>query len=552
MVVIGLAGERIDLLVCQGARVIASRRLPMTAAAEPEAWRRSLASIAPSLRDAVTGLGAAKLPARVYYQSPTACADHAPMTLASLRDARQAAILSSAERLDCPMNDAVFRTIVVGRNEGSPATTHLVVAADEDRTLAAIADMASQAGLAFQGAVLIDAATMTRLVSHALESKSQHCAHLYIGEHRSFFVIAHEGNVLFARAISIGIDALVTSLTRPIRGGASQAPFALDREEARALLNRWGFPQREAIVDAARGISGSQVIPLLQPVLQRFIVELRQSLRFALSEDQRRRISVVAMGPGAALPGFAGILSAELDLDVQPGSGREDSSASPPDSPGDELIDAMRDARLARELGLQPTILQQRHATRRVQRCLWTGAAAAIALMAFDGLRNHERLIELRRQAQLLTTRSDDAKALENVTARVTSASAEMAKLEGLIVRETGTKVAPGAMLHELGLMTPASIRLTEVSLRRADARVTGSIAGYAFQEREETPNRDLQPFIERLRTSPLLEDVVLSNVQGGSLREAVTQRFEIGLVAVSAADHAPAAGASASAGGSR
>ena len=59
------------------------------------------------------------------------------------------------------------------------------------------------------------------------------------------------------------------------------------------------------LIGEGYGLAGTQVVPLLQPVLQRFIVELRQSLRFGLNDNDRANLSLFITGPGSAVKGLS-------------------------------------------------------------------------------------------------------------------------------------------------------------------------------------------------------------------------------------------------------
>ncbi len=536
MLAIGLSADRIDMLLCHGDRILAARRLPLSIDAEAGKWIKSIQGAAKAVQTAAAEMDAVGASAVVLYHSPTECAEYASLSSRSVAEAQQAAILSCADALSCPIDLAVCEAMVMGRDRtGSAPHIHMVISADHDETVSGIASMVQEAGLKFISATPMDAAVMAGLASRALKHADNQVGYLYVGEHRSFFVIAAKGSILFARPISLGLNALVSSLTRPIRMTGTADAIELSAETAREILFRHGFPDRQSVVCEQPHLTGGQIVPLLQPVLQRLIVELRQSLRFALPEDQRESVKLRVCGPGCAVPRFTSIIADELHVQATCDDRYVAYDWQKPESSGSELFDGTMERRALMRLGLQPRHIARKRQAARLRQWLWTGTAAALVLIGTDSARLHHNLVETRIAATAAVTRGEGMKSLQLTGEKLLAAAAAMDKLDAAIARQSGTQLDLGACMHEFARLTPPTIKLTQVTLRQSDGRMLGHVSGYAFETQSSGGRTQLEPFVDQLRASPLFMNVSLTNVQVGTMAAKSGERFELDFGGVAA-----------------
>jgi hypothetical protein len=394
--------------------------------------------------------------------------------------------------------------------------------------------MVTEAGLKFTSATPLDAVLMTMVAQRLMSHGSTHRAALYVGEHRSFLAVAADSALLFARPISVGLETLVTSLCMPLRLRNGQT-LEFPADKARTIIHECGIPDRTQVIDEAMQVTGGQIIPLLQPALQRCMVEVRQSLRFALPDGQRQKVRLMLWGPGARTPGLANIAADELGLSVECDDRAKSYDYREPASPASELADTLVERRALTALELRPLAATRRVRQSALRRWLWTGAAAALAMLAFDAVRFQSRLRTVRHEAQTLAAQSDSAKALQATADRLMAASTAMTSLENAIRRETGAQIFMGAALKELSQLTPSAIRLTNVTFKPGHDAITGVIAGYALDETNApgSATRTLESYMQRLSQSPLLDHLVLSNVQVTNVNDQPGQSFEVAFDAV-------------------
>lgn len=533
-VVLGIFADRIDVIACERDRPGAARRVQVNLNVEAGAWCKAIKEAGPQIQAAVEALGVSGAAALVLYRNPTAFADYASLAMKSGTQSREAAILGCAESLSYPLETATTAALVLGRDAGgSNPQTHVVVVAEQDTVAADIVECVESAGLVFDTAVPIDAALMVHIGSTALHGNAANRGYLYVGEHRSFLVIADRGAILFARKIDLGVDALVSSLTRPLRASAHQTPIELPYADAKITLHKCGFPQRDQIVHEGLQLTGAQIIPLLQPALQRFIVELRQSLRFGVQEEQRQSIELTLSGPGSAIPNFASLIGAELRIPVNTDPAYAHFDCQDPLTSGSEINDALNNRNATMRLGLQPALVCKSRTFHRVRRWFLTGAAAAIAIVAFDAVNYHKRLNDARQRAQSIASQAGDIQAMQSTADKLFKVISAMDALEATIAREAGATIDVRACLQELSRVTPGSIRLVSVTFTTERGERKARLTGCAFDAGGGGSRTQLAPFVESLKASPLFSDVVLSNVQAAPGGQLPGQQFEITLVAV-------------------
>ncbi|MEE8154591.1 MAG: PilN domain-containing protein [Phycisphaerales bacterium] len=533
-VAVALLPDRIDVIVRKGNALVVARRIPITLGFDPNTWVKGVRAASDDLRDVVVELGVERVPTAVVYTSPTQAVDLVSLNLDSAAQARAAAILGCMETIPYPFDAAVVEAVVVGRDRAEDnRQIHVVVAADRQDVTGAMVEMTEAAGLEFQSATPIAATIMARLAGRALRYLPTERGWLYVGDHGSFFVVGGRGILRFGRAITIGLETLVESLTRPIRSSGTDEPIELDVREARDILYRQGIAGADEVIHGHAPLRMSQLAPLVQPVLQRFVVELRQSIRFGVPEAERESVMLVVTGAGSAVPGFAALLGRELALSVSLDSRYAAYEYDSPASAGSEGNLAVANRRYLTQMNLQPQEITQRRDSRWLRRWLWAGVAAALVIIALDTVWLQVRLGELRGQETALAHETAGLETLRDTQARLAAAVQAMDGLRGSIAQQIGAHVDFRAVFHELSRLTPQSIQLTTLTFRRNGDQMNGTASGYAAASQDADGQTELEAFIEALKLSPIIDNVELVNVQVASVGGTMGERFEAGFQAI-------------------
>lgn len=528
-VAVHLLSDRVDLVVLEGAVATAAKRIPITLDSDPCEWAKSVRHLGATLSSAVGEMKIEGAPAHVLYRSPTQAADLISLNVGSVGQAIEAARLSCIDSLPYSEMSSVCEATVVGRDApGEERQIHVVAAAERDDVAGAIVTMIDEAGLKFISATPIDAAIFAKMVPAVMGRKSELHGVLYLGEQSSVFLVAGQGRLHFGRRIGLGLESLAVSLTRPIRRHAEAEAIELDLATARSILHEHGVPDRDKVVHEALGLTGVDLIPLLQPVLQRYIVELRQSIRFGLPEEERSEFAIRLTGPGCNISGVAELVGEELGAEVSSDAERETYDWSEPGGKGGELSDAIADRSVLRTLNLQPRSLAIRRRSQQLKRWLWAGAAAALVVLGFDAMRHHMTLEDARKEADALAGQCADVEALRATGEKLYGALREMNELEHLVAREVGPVVDFPACMKELSRLTPETIRFTTVRFYQADGGTHAALTGYAFDPEPGVEAEGLEEFVAALQSSRLFDNVVLGAVHIGETGDQAGRQFDV------------------------
>ena len=526
-----------DVAVVGRTGITASVRLPLELSNEPTTWAKAVRAAGSKLNEIIKELGAEGASVRVLYRSPTQSVDLHSFALRTSSQACAAAILPLAESLPYPMSAANLDAVAVGRDaSGADRRWHVVVSADRGDVIRAIVEMVETAGLKFDSATPIDAAIIAGVVRTVLADTGPEHGWLHFGKHSSFFVLGGSGRVRFVRSIALGTETIVNTLTRPIRT-ADETPINLDHDTAQRIFYDHGIPETDDVLDESLQLRRRHIMPQIQPVLQRYVVELRQSLRFGLSEDERQTIEITVSGPGSTIPGLPELIAWELNLKFTTDARYINYDFRAPAGEGSELRDAIGNTTFLDRLNLQPVEVARRRQAGRLRRWLWTGAAAAMLFIAFDTVQIESKLTDARHQADALTIAATEAVGMKETHRRILAAGDALNTLEETIATEAGAALNMRAILQELSHVTPASIRLNSMRLAREGAIVSVRLHGRAIEIDTVTGQTEVGLFITALKKSPLFRDAGLRDVERGSFAEGNGERFEASFEAVLAPD---------------
>jgi Tfp pilus assembly protein PilN len=531
-----LLSDRIDVAAIKGGRVLSSRRIPVDLPSESTAWVKAVNEIGEKLRPVIAEMSVTGAPARMVYRSPTQAVDLASFELRAPSQACVAAKLPCLQSLPYSEASALCEATAVGRDRSGPNRRwHVVVAAERADVARALVAAIEGAGLTFESLVPMDAAIMAKVVRRALEHKGSQHGWLHFGKHSSFFVIGGQGRIRFERSIALGVETIVQSLTRPIRL-PDEEPIELDHETAKKIVHKHGIPETDDPVLDSPPLTRSHIMPQIQPVLQRYVVELRQSLRFGLPEDERNDIDITVSGPGSTVPGLSELMAWELKLKIAPDPQYAGFDYESPAGKGSELQDVLEDRQFLNLLNLQPGDTANRRQIGRLRRWLWSGAAAALAVVAFDAVRMGSRLEDTRREQKTLKNADAELKALQKTHQTLNAALTAMGEMELIIAEEIGARPDLRAVLQELSLLAPESVRLNSMRFAREKHNMSARLYGRAAHV-DEQGRTELKSFIEALQASPIFTNAELKNVEVGSAGDGSGQRFEATFSIVMAPD---------------
>lgn len=516
-----LGPSRLELVDTRSGTGVAT---PLDPSAWESTWEDALRPLDEPLRQALQSMGASQGTAAVFHAGPDRVCEVFSCPVSGSA-AQNAASLALADLATGPLEDAPHAIVRIGSDQsGERRQTHSLIAADSEQATNSIAQWLSRAGLRAESIIPIEASLLANVVEDILSHRgSETIVRIRVGEFGSVLAAGANGRLLLIRKIGLSIELLADALARPIHRKGNDAPVTLSRDEVRTVLFETGIPKPEDVVDQARAITGLDILPLLQPVLQRAIVEAKQSLRFGLPEAQRASASFVICGPGAAIPRLHELIAEQTSLSLN----RVAAPTLDPNLPGC----AGGDLHLALEfnrptLNLLPRALRSERAGKRLRRALVAGSVAAALVATADGLVTSRQLESARAEAAAILANESASHQGHNLREQAAAWQSAINNARNGIDHSLGLRSDWEAVLKELSFLTPDSIRLLDISGASTSDKPQIVLQGYALRTPSGPSVPDFAPYIQAVSQSPLVADVAIGATQRTTIDNLDALRF--------------------------
>ncbi len=488
----------------------AERMVEIEDGAWEQAWADGLRPLDRPLRQALDELQIGPADAALLYRSPTMVAEvfSYPVKPAA---ASEAAMMALADALGRPLEDASWSLRTLAATARPRAQTVILACGDHNETAELLCDWLARADLRLIEAEPADARALAEVAAIVRSgARAEGCrAALRLDPGGGVFAASEAGHIAFVRSISIGADHFVEALTRPIRRAAGA--LQLSRAQARDIWARFGVPEPQQIVDEALGLRGADLLPLVQPVLQRLIVDVKQSIRFGLQDASRSSVQVEMIGPAAATPGLSEALAAAIDRPVAPCAIARTGAAARPMS---ALAPSAREGILFRRAAL----------------ALRLGALLAFAQLGYEGYARHAEKRDLDAQIAAIETDAENAQALLALAEERMELAAALEAAEAQLELAFGNRIDWLAAMREIAAVTPEEIRFTEIAAVYESGVPIASLHGVAWltDESEDVAESPIMRCLEALRASPLVERVELGEAQRAEIEGRASRRFSL------------------------
>lgn len=530
--VIELSPTRLEVAVIRRGRVAEARALRHHTPQWAEQWPAVLSSLDAPLRELVQALGVSGASAVILCSTPTAASNfHACPATIGRAQALDAARLSLTAVASYSIDDnpASVLACAAPGSRVDHAQHQTFAASESDDTAQALFGWARRAGLKPRSLVPIEGVSLHAAVRAACEPSASPAACravLWLGEHSSALAVGGPDGLSFARSLSLGIDALAAAMTRPIqrKSGATDDLITLTIDDARAILQTHGIPKPTDLIDPARALDGAAILPMLQPVIQRLSIEIKQSIRYGLTDDQRGSLEFRLVGPGSTIRCAAEIFERHaLQREPKPSTAHDD---APQANISSSSINGPIAAWLmgcGSSLDLSPIAHRERLAESRISRRLTAGLAIAALAVAVEGtfvwmdLRLHERIDHPYSLARIQT--------LQTIHAATTASQA----LEAQISRSLAPHPRIAPVLETLASTRPPPLQLTNLRFGPDEnAMLSLSLEGVALLPDQSDAAKEFKRWIDRLEAVPVFHSVSLSSTHRQSQGDSESQHFEL------------------------
>lgn len=323
------------------------------------------------------------------------------------------------------------------------------------------------------------------------------------------------------RSIRLGYDALIEALARGLKDDNATGTQSLDFDQARKVLLSVGIPSRDQLVDPVTGKTGQDVLPLMQPVLQRMAIEAKQTLRFGLEDHDVQ--AIVISGPGAELNGLSVMLSEFLDSDISNPSEAESSAQG--DAGPQGVRTWARDA--SGRVSLLPRSVCLQQEAGRLARAARLGGVAALVMLslsALDAWKTHDQIMA---QIDAFRPQIERVRRVADAELQTTMLASRVGKVEDELYHSIGVLPDWAGLLNEVSSLCDDNVRLLALSADTGSDLSEIELRG-AVAETDDDGAEPLSEFLSKLNASPLLTNVRLESTRRAEFRGGPGRRFVI------------------------
>ncbi|MFN0132123.1 MAG: hypothetical protein ACKVW3_06285 [Phycisphaerales bacterium] len=524
-VIVELTPVRLRVAIAWGGAISDRREQPINEPNDSDAWPAVLDRLQGSLCEMVGDLDASGALSIVVYAAPSsvvgvfACAAKAGPGAAD--DAARLA-LAEAAGFSLDQNPWSLRRLAVDVGTSPSPQRHVLGVAEQEQVASALHTWATRAGLTVEGLVPIAASAVVLAAEEALSrAEAGACVVMRVGEHGSVIVAAANGALRLTRQLPIGVDSLVGAIAREIH---AEPPVTLSRDEATRVIASVGVPRPDQEIPGT-SLRGAALLPLLQPVLQRCVVEVRQSVRFGFEEKDRARAVLACSGAGGVVPRLGSVFAEQCGLAEARIEHIEDSLASIADMADPPFV--------------LPGAARRMTQGRRVRQAMAAGFIAAGTLVAADGVMTHAALSGVEREIERLRSRHTQLTPTLNARDAAMTIGRGLASARQQIASTIGDAAAWDAVLAMLAQSTPETIRLASVTLSVEGQRLICRLDGHASGGAD--PGNALTAYLDGLSASPLVEACRLGATQRTEQPGGATLSFQMSLTVLALPTHAEA-----------
>lgn len=463
-------------------------------------WEGGLRSLDDALAEVVTRLRVpVGAPVVVGFESTSSVAEaqsipagDAQLGLASLR-------LAMCERLGVPRRTQAVQVKQVSSATGgdSPSSGVAILSGASESEIGAIHDWIGRAGLRCthlvpSGAVLL--AHTTRAISKSATDQIRIVLH--IEGHRSVLGVSAGGRIELLRTFEIGMNNLAEAIARASASRGDGRASVLSVGQALESLAKNGLPKPDTDFDTEHGLSANAVLPVLQPVLQRFGIEIKQSLRMVMRRSGTSAVHVELRGPGSKIPLLPDVFAQAVEVDFQVAE----------DPAGANSLELMLCQSGWQDLALTSTAAVAEASSRRFRRAVVAGAVVGLGVLGVEAAHYASASAALKDERRTVDAELVQVHEFEELSRATVDLGERLTRGENLLGEFVGSQPDWNAVLTSLAVSARSWVELTEI--RGTNEKDHAYLLLYGVADATDGSATNLTAFIEELSGSALFEKV--------------------------------------------
>lgn len=406
-----------------------------------------------------------------------------------------------------------------GRPETGSKSVRSFVSAETDATLDALASLVERAGFRCSGVTAFASAHAAVVCREVAASKETRIV-CDVGKHESVIAVGGRGVVTLLRPFNIGVAAFIDAYRRSVSDKAGDSAAAMDR--ARELCFRHGVPGRGDVLDEAIGLTGRDALPLLQPVIQRLAVEVKNTIRFGLRSALTDSVRIEFTGQAPVVPGLIAAVASHLEADSVL---IEDSPSTPAEG---QPYAAVLLAAPPDPTPLRPLRLARRLARSRSRRVMVAGVGLAAVVLGLEAALVSGDIRREERERRALEPRLALVRGAQEQAGRASLIAEDLRLIRSTIDERLGERARWSCALGMLAGAITDRARLRECrgssESGRAWLRLSGEIA------LESPDDRALATLLDTLERNDFFDLVELESARVEQRGEKASQRFSMRL----------------------
>lgn len=517
-IIVSLTPTRLRGAVVRSGRIVRAEEIELDPAQTAAAWDEGLVSLDRPLRQLLARLSTGRSSPRItvmYQGARTVVQTHE--IAGTPDDARCAALLKVR---DAHGEGCLSEADIIAPSTRKAGGSMVLTLTDRDQDSGKIFAWVSRCGGRLE-AIVPEVSTVIRSAVDRVSSSSGVETCCYIGPSWSAIACGSSEGLLLVRAFEFGYRNIADVFQRALGDGSrTDEPNA-----GEAALFEHGLPFKSSQIDPELR---AKVLPLVAPVLQRFCVEIKQTLRFGVPADLLPS-AVTIDGPGAAIAHMAPSLTEAVNMHVRTAPGAE--TARPLEPFGTGTLERDWYTNPSRGIRMVPAAALEQRGLDLINRALMVGVVAGAALLAleFAAVRAADRSLdpEFERHATELAALSRE----EGVRERIV----EVAGSAAAYARSVCEASLPG--VDWTGVLTTVATSVgTEIVIDELDIQATREggdlrIQGTAEAATDAAASDAVAAIVQRFQRSPLVAEVQL----GATSREqgeggAAVRRFSLNI----------------------
>lgn len=411
--------------------------------------------------------------------------------------------------------------LVIDSARAETPSSNVLVSALRNDVLAEIECAVTEAGCTLKGMIPAQSIALAQVARDAIDASRRAgvlVVSIHAGEESTGIAIARDGTLMLARSLELGFSMLREAYIRAIPNAHDDYGAAFIAASKR-LFQGEGVPSPKSRAEDAMA-----VFQTARPFLQRLFIEIKQTIRFTIDEDELDGATVRLTGPGAAIPHLDSLLREEVGFNEVDRIAPHDS----PLEPGHGIACSLGCD--AGAMAIRPPGLVEHHERSCRRAALLYGAVGAALLLAADTWYVSDRAGVLDAQIDALSAQIDEwnerAQSGFGVGPQVLASG-----LETLIQADSGQRADWGVALAEIAGCRPTDVWLTSVSGERDEhASFLTLEAVTEPADPEADPHDRIARFVELLQASDLVSEALLGSTEQLSRDNERRLRFSLRL----------------------